>query len=192
MKPSREEILQAALNGDVALLHALAERGADFNSIEMWTLLEEVVLNLCVDEKPFRYAIVRALLELGANPNLFDEDGGSPLEIPMLRMDTEMLRILLEAGADPNKVEGFHSDELLYDWAVCDYCLQALPNPLPEEPTEDDKKDEDSWLAFFNRVAVKYNYRRPDHLFLLRQYGAKSITEMKDAAEGDDQSKHSG
>jgi hypothetical protein len=34
MKPRREEILQAALNGDVALLRALAERGADFNSIE--------------------------------------------------------------------------------------------------------------------------------------------------------------
>jgi hypothetical protein len=155
-------------------------------------LLEAVVLNLCVDEKPFRYAVARALLELGADPNLLDNEGSSPLEIPMLRMDTEMLRILLEAGADPNKTEGFDGDELLYDWAVRDYCLEALPNPLPEEPTEDDKKDEDSWLAFFDRIAAKYNYRRPDHLFLLRQYGAKSITEMKDAAEGDDPSKHFG
>jgi len=188
MKPSRQEILQAAFKGDVALLRELAHRGADFNQSDPgeWTLLEEAVLNLCVDVEPFRYVVVRALLELGADPNMHDDEGGSPLTTPTIRMDTEMLQILLEAGADPNKIGGFWEDESFYDWAERDYGFDALPRELPEEPTEDDMKDAESWLSFCDRLAIKHNYRRPDHLFLLRRYGAKSMAEIKGIEKGDD------
>lgn len=47
---------------------------------------------------------------------------------PMFHMDTEMLRILLEAGADPNRPAGFFDAETFpncadsfYDYAECDY-----------------------------------------------------------------------
>jgi len=34
-------------------------------------------------------------------------------------------------------------------------------------------------LRFLDKQAVKYGVRRPDHLFLLRQFGAKSMQETE-------------
>ena len=103
-------------------------------------------------------------------------------------MDSELLGILLSAGADPNQPKGLCESDSFYDWAEYDYCYNVwmrdnaefeLINP-PEESTEADRASEDSWLNYLDRMAVKYGVRRPDHLFLLRRYGAKSAQEIKD------------
>jgi ankyrin repeat protein len=188
MKPTRDEIFQAAISGEFDLLRALSKDGADFNEFGPYgdSLLEDIISILQVEEKPFQYKIVKTLIELGADPNEVgidpdrpEEANSSPLTPAMLGMDTEMLKILLEAGADPNKVHGFTQNELFYDWAESDYCYEIFNIQLPDEPTDEDKKDEDSWLKYLDRMAIKYNVRRPDHLFLLRKYGARSIKEIR-------------
>ena len=178
MKPAREKIVEAAHSGNLALLRLLAQRGADFNEVCPYgdSLLEEIVSGLGGEGKPYKYDVVRLLLELGADPNVLGEERSSPLAPAMVAMDTEMLRILLEAGADPNKCGGVTEDESFFDWAELDYMFEMFDCILPEKPTIDDKKDEDSWLQFLDRIAIKHGVRRPDHLFLLRQHGARSIS----------------
>jgi hypothetical protein len=185
-KPMREQIVDAALAGNLALLRDLAQRGAAMNEVTPGgdSLLEDVLTYLYDHQAAHRYAVVRTLLELGADPNVLGEEKSSPLVPAMLNMDTEMLRILLDAGADPNKAVGFMDCESFYDWAEFDYRYEMCDLHLPDTPTEDDKKDEDSWLSFLDKVAVKHNWRRPDHLFLLRMYGAKTRTEIKGIEQG--------
>lgn len=180
MKPTRQDILDAAYSGNAALLREFARRGGDFNEIaDGDTLLHDAVSDLCVDDKPYRYDIVHLLLTLGADPKILGDEHSSALVPAMLEMDTEMLRILLDAGVDPNRTSGFTESELLYDWAEFDYRYQVYDINPPDKPSEDDKRDEESWLRFLDRIAIKNNVRRPDHLILLREHGARSAHEMK-------------
>lgn len=179
MKPSRNELMDAICEGDIEKIRLLVSQGADLNEFDSGdSLLSESMLELCAVDKEFRYEVAKALLELGAEPNLLDDDRGSPMNCPMMRMDTEMLRIFLEAGADPNLSRGFSADESLYDYAKWEYLLYVF-GELPESPSDKDRKSEDAWLLFLDRLAVKYEKRRPDHLFLLRKHGALTMTEIK-------------
>lgn len=179
MKPSRKEVCDAAYAGDLKLLRELAARGADLNEIESGeeSLLKDVISDLNMDAKPYRYAVVRTLLDLGSDPNILGEENSGPLTPAMFSMDTKMLRVLLEAGADPNRAGGFFPSESFYDWAEFDYQYQVYDGYAPDIPTEADKKDADAWLQFLDRIAIKNNVRRPDHLFLLRRFGAKTMVE---------------
>lgn len=188
MKPTYDEICKAACEGNLPLLRELAHRGADLNEVNSSgdTLLDDVLTDLCIEERPYRYDVARALLELGADPNVLSEGRSSPMLSPMFHMDTEMLRILLEAGADPNKPAGFLDAELFpnhadsfYDYAECDYRFNVYDFHLPDEPTDADRKDKESWLAYLDRMAIQHGVRRPDHLYLLRSYGAKSAVELQ-------------
>jgi len=38
--------------------------------------------------------------------------------------------------------------------------------------------NEEEWLKWLDYMAVKYDKRRPDHLFLLREYGARTSSEL--------------
>ena len=41
-----------------------------------------------------------------------------------------------------------------------------------------DKASEDAWLLYLDRCAIKHGARRPDYLFLLREFGARTATEL--------------
>ncbi len=83
-----------------------------------------------------------------------------------------MLRILLDEGADPNAVTMDSESESLYDWAEFDYRYEVWDINPPEEGTPGDRVDEDAWLQYLDRLALKYGKRRPGHLQLLRDRGA--------------------
>lgn len=181
MKPTRKEISDAAYEGNIALLKEYASKGADFNEVEDNgdSIFEDIIFDLCVDEKPFRYDVVITLLRLGAHPNILGRERSTPLLPAMLTMDTEMLRILLENGADPNIGDGFSETENLYDWAEFDYRYQVYNLYVPHDSPEYVKMNEDEWLIYLDRIAVKHNKRRPDHLLLMREFGAKCAYELK-------------
>ena len=126
-----------------------------------------------------KYMVVKELLRLGADSNARSRDGSSPLIVAVLHMDTEMLRLLLDAGADPNAVPMHASDELLYDWAVFVYRYEVWNVKLPETAKVADQVDPDAWLCYLDRLAVKYGKRRPDYLRLLRERGALSVAELR-------------
>ncbi|TBU78882.1 ankyrin repeat domain-containing protein [Phytopseudomonas daroniae] len=187
-----QAVYDAAVQGDFAHVKELVATGAELNVTGRFgdTLLQEIVSSLLIESPaPFRVAMTRLLIELGADPNYLGEDRHSALVPAGLAMDMDLLQLLLEAGADPNGVGGFGEEEIFYDWAEFDYRYMTwmVNNPEvdsiypPEEPSETDKASEDAWLTWLDRMAIKYGVRRPDHLFLLRRYGAKTAQELGQA-----------
>jgi len=127
-----------------------------------------------------RHAIVRELIALGL-PVWSPGDSAmlSPLCCAACAMDTEMVRILLDAGADPNVLEDDgdgHDDEAVLDTAENDYWVQAwnMKYPKGAGPWE----SMDARLADIDRLALEHGKRRPDHLLLLRSRGAKTTGEI--------------
>lgn len=177
-------ILDAAYNGKCQVIRDAVANGFDLNTPNSDKSFCDYILSEAISElsypfenKPYRYEIVKLLLELGANPNQLDIEKSGALTNAMIAMDTEMVRILLEAGANPNHYGGFSESETFYDYAEFDYRYRIYEmNNYPEQlPTY---VDEDSWLLWLDKIAIKYNKRRPDHLFLLRQCGAKTTDEL--------------
>jgi hypothetical protein len=127
--------------------------------------------------------MIKEAVRLGADPRQLDPDGVDvfgPLVGAMLFMDAPLLRFLLEAGADPNALRELRHPYSLYDWAWNDYQLEVWDiNNTPEHPTDADRASEDCWIAFFDRLAVKYGRRRPDYIAVLRRHGAMITEEMR-------------
>ena len=181
-----KDLMNAASVCDLNKIREIVAEGFDLSTVvDGEFILAAVISDLGVvmgEIAPPLYDVVKLLLELGADPNQLDEDGCGALTEAMLVMDTEMLRLLLEAGARPNDFSGFVSSETLYDWADSDYQfdiwdINKFPEKVPEYTTED------AWLEWLDSMAVKDGKRRPDHLFLLREYGARTSSELEQLEE---------
>ncbi|MCM8626369.1 ankyrin repeat domain-containing protein [Accumulibacter sp.] len=192
--------------GDLDALRELVGSGFDLNGCDQLgeTILERVIgeLEFCPGKQ--RYAVIREMLRLGANPGVVGSDGSTPLFTAVVNMDTRMIGILLDAGADPNaslrilRGTGSEADtagsravaESLYDWAKFAYRYEVWETRLPEDARTADQSDEDAWLGQVDRLAVEYGKRRPDHLRLLRERGAQSTLELCRAARALDDDDH--
>ncbi len=177
-----KKLAAAACNNNLDTVKAMVDAGFNKESVDEFDepILSDIVFNLLEDAVPERYAIVKSLINMGFNPQHLDSDGCGPLTQAMLSMDTMMLEVLLDGGALANKTTGFRAGETLYDWAVFDYIHQVWQiNQIPEQPSQDALVNEDSWLIWLDEMALKYKRRRPDHLLLLRKYGAKRGEELK-------------
>lgn len=133
-----------------------------------------------IEDVNVRHEVVCLLLRSGADPRLMDDEAErlGPLFQAVLLQDAVSLRLLLDAGADPNEELGTDG-ESLYDWAEFDYRYECDWLPLPEEPTRDDKSSEQSWLDFLDYLAVKYGKPCPEHLRVLRLRGALRMRERR-------------
>jgi hypothetical protein len=197
-----EAFVSSACAGDIAAMRAQVAEGLDVNDSDSFgdTLLEQVIGSLGFCPPSSRYPVIKEMLRLGADPCALNADGSTPLFSAVLSMDTELLRILLDGGADPNAIllipidvdVGFTAanmqaletmDESLYDWAEFAYRYEVWDTDLPEDPRATDQVDQDAWLRFLDRLAIKYGKRRPDFLRLLRQRGALTITELRQRSE---------
>lgn len=183
-----DAVRKAAFVGDFVTVRRLVHEGAELNLIGRYgvTLLEQIVCDLLnQSSRPFQASdMVRLLIELGADPNLMGTDESVPLVPAMLAMDIPMLEALLEGGASPNPPGGVCDGSNLYDWAVLDYDMhvwESSQQSLLAGCGEADTDSEDAWLAVADRIALERGVRRPDHLLLLRKYGARSVEE----GEGD-------
>ena len=109
----------AAWRGDVAAVKQLVKDGADMNAADdmgatalYWAARGGHPLgpHRCEGEDPGRPAVVAALLELGANPNIQDRrpkgfgrsSGWTPLFVALHHEQFDSARVMLEHGADPN------------------------------------------------------------------------------------------
>lgn len=187
--PTTQALLDAATVGDFEQVQRLAQAGADLNALDHGeTLLDHVAsaFTMLATVPAFAADMLRLLLQLGADPNRPGDEGMTALHTTMLAQNVELTRILLEGGAVPNSMPGFSPDETLYDWAESDYRYSIWYEPFheggsllpPDAPTTADKASEDAWLLYLDRCAVKHGARRPDYLYLLREFGARTATEL--------------
>ncbi len=113
---NREQVMRLLLAADGV--------GADARLMDM-TLLHTAALS-----KARRAAA--CLLELGANPNVTTVDGSTPLHHAVLAEDVEMVRLLLQHGADAKKADADGRDAASY--ARTEGMMELLsPTPAPIE-----------------------------------------------------------
>jgi hypothetical protein len=186
-QPGTAALIEAATRGDLAAVSGLVSAGAAVCSLDRFgaPVLMRVIDELQFTPEVDRLAVVRTLLALGADPRQMDQDGGGPLTLAVLGMDTELIRLLVDAGARPNDERGFSAGETLYDWGVFDYThdIWNVFEDMPEPATDADSCSPDAWLRYLDRLAVKYGKRRPDHLMLLRERGALTQRELAESGE---------
>ena len=91
-----ERLRQAAECGDEAAVLFLTVRGADVNYREA----EHGSTPLYVAARQGHDAVVRALLDAGADKDLMKNNGGTPLHVAAAMGHDAVVRALLDAGAD--------------------------------------------------------------------------------------------
>jgi cytohesin len=112
-------IHEAAWKGDIEAIRALVKAGADVNAPDAlggtplhWAARggHAIGPHRCHGEAADRPAVIAALLDLGANPNLRDRrpripgasSGWTPLFVALHHEQFKTAAVLLEHGADPN------------------------------------------------------------------------------------------
>jgi hypothetical protein len=184
--PAFSEFMQAVVAGNIEEMRLQVAAGFDMATADRFgaSILEAAISDLEFLPEIAKYEVVKELLRLGANPCQRNGDGFGPLFAAVLNMDTEMLRILLDAGADPNAEQMESATESLYDWAEFDYRYEVWNINNYGDATEQDYRDEDVWLNFLEARALAEGKRGPDHLKLLRAKGGLSMSELSDLPEG--------
>lgn len=191
IKPATlDDLFDAAMAGDFARVWQLANH-VNLNSKLAGgegLLVQFIWLSSISPIPSFQLDMLKLLLSSGADPDQIDEEGYGALMAALMQNNTAAMLVLLEHGANPNKLGSHASDEALYDWAEFHYRYHAYgeldllnggtTNP-PDEPVPEDMASEDMWLAFLDRCAIRHNLARPIHLLHLRRYGAKSARELK-------------
>ncbi len=92
-----QPLLQAASEGDAALVEELLEQGANTNVQDTHGMTALMYAGVCGDT-----SMARSLLLKGADPNLQNEDGATALITAATVGNVAMVRLLLDHHADPN------------------------------------------------------------------------------------------
>lgn len=104
----------AAMNGQKEALKWLVKNGYDLNSRDAKTPLgTSNILSAVMDAR--KPSMVKLLLELGADPNVFhmDEKGPGPLHMAVFRGYGEQVRLLIDAKCELEKKDGSGMTPLL-------------------------------------------------------------------------------
>ena len=86
---------EAARNPDIRVLDLLVEHGANPNVVDYWGRQPLAYAGCCISLE-----MARHLVELGNDPNGYDDDGGTVLSCSALNPDVRVLEFLIERGAE--------------------------------------------------------------------------------------------
>jgi ankyrin repeat protein len=112
------QLLRAADNGDAPAVTAILDEHPDIIN-ERGTLPDHTGLRTALHFGVSHEAVVRTLLERGADPNIRDEgDNAFPIHFAAERGDLPVVTLLIEHGADPIGAGTGHELDVL-GWAVC-------------------------------------------------------------------------
>jgi len=184
-----DQFIEGALLGDFITVRNLVEQGFDINVVHPVSC-ETVIAAYCTEiylkesENPFlvsqyKYAMLEMLIELGADASLGEE---SPIVQPVWYCDKPMIELLAKAGVDMNAIPGRTEQETLYDTAKYAYLRAVnLPNTSIKMLLDNLRyASEGEWLECILVMAVEAKtFILPDHLVLMRRYGAKSFHEIQ-------------
>ena len=100
---NKSELWLAVKNGDIARIKQLAQTGVNLNmhSRLLYGLPGKTALHVAV--KSWQKESARVLIELGADVNAVDAtENGTPLCLAVYEGNSDMVRFLIENGADPD------------------------------------------------------------------------------------------
>ncbi|CAH2226182.1 ankyrin repeat domain-containing 50 [Pelobates cultripes] len=109
----RTPLMAAAYMGHKTVTEILLAAGADVNKCDSEGRSALAVASLCVPAGHEYPELVSLLLEHGADPELEDKDGVTPLLVAVYEGQAEVAELLLEAGADPNRADKSRMTPLL-------------------------------------------------------------------------------
>ena len=110
-------LLLAAAIGDAEVLEAILAETPELDSKSVDSMdpdirLEETALSVAIEHR--NVDLVRSLVAAGANVNLTINAGTTPLMIAARKGDVAILKILFDANADVEAVDGFGKTALVY------------------------------------------------------------------------------
>jgi hypothetical protein len=119
MKQLSPEIIEAAHNSDIDRIRSLVESGHSLEGTceEGSDLLFHFIWQCC------DLAMLESLLAMGCKPNNKSAKGGTPLVAAIWCNCPKLVKLLLEAGADPNLIAFLKDDEnSALDTVLDEYC----------------------------------------------------------------------
>jgi ankyrin repeat protein len=110
-------LLEAAGRGDLARVIDILDRDPSLLNKREWEGHgRRTALHFAVAHE----AVVRALLDRGADPNIRDEgDNAMPLHFAAERQDLPVIKLLIEHGADPIGADDDHGGLEIIGWSCC-------------------------------------------------------------------------
>lgn len=180
MKDDHQLLMEAILGSNIPLIRKRLSSGCIINARN--DCGESVLQTATAELHDYKHKIVllEYLLDQGADFTILDEDKTGPLSEATFKMDKESLELLLKRGANPNREGGFNKRERLYDEAVWRYVYDYFDCSNPNSIVAADIDDEhDLWLESLHKLAKDTNKPSPDHLSILRAYGAKFSYEIE-------------
>ncbi|MEI6057267.1 MAG: ankyrin repeat domain-containing protein [Lentisphaerota bacterium] len=145
-------------NPNESRIRELVEQRADLNAIEDGeSLLQDLLFSY---ENLDDLKLIEFLIDLGADVNYRDKDGGSVLLDACMTHYSEPVKLILEKGADPNfLIDGYRTP---LEWAMMDKGYHKL-----EFCNDVNSLD---WQYYENLKVI---------IDLLEQYGAKTKDELE-------------
>jgi cytohesin len=108
----------AAETKDTKMVGILLDRGAN---IEMTNKYEKTPLLAMIENGKHYLDMIKFLLSRGANVEARDEDNNTPLINAALKSDANIMRVLLDHGADINATGTFEKDKEMTPLMICSY-----------------------------------------------------------------------
>jgi ankyrin repeat protein len=153
----QQQLISAALRGDLARVQRLLEQPhVDVNwqtPLTGKSALQQAAMQNQV-------AIVRLLLQRGANPDIATPEHQTPLQLAAYSGGTEVVQLLLEAGADPNIAETVNGYTALVSAARNGHI--AVIRTLLEAGADPTVPGKDGRMAY--QVARQYDHSEAEQL----------------------------
>ena len=97
LKSDEDRLIYGVRNGDLDFVKSAFEKGIDINKkIKNRTILSYI----CNTYNPQALVMIETCLKFGANPNIKDAYGDTPLFVSIKHRQTAIVKLLLENGAD--------------------------------------------------------------------------------------------
>jgi ankyrin repeat protein len=109
---SRTPLMIAAQAGNMKSVEFLIKNNADLN---VKNIAERTALHFAVDSDNPNPKLVARLIEAGANPNIGDNFGRTPMMVATQKpFNTQLIEVLIQKGADINAVDGSGATALMH------------------------------------------------------------------------------
>ena len=177
-KTDGAKLTTAIIFNDSQTLKDLLQSGADPNSLNDASFLPLQIVLFRAKHSPIAYSMVKLLLDYGANPNLPDPNGLSPMHIAAQQGTEAIMTALLDAGGDPSLPINDQTPYILALNRANTGALAAIKKAFPHLKTTDAQRSEDERASGLISAAIMdiiRLHRKQDRLSRLKKLKVELI-----------------